>query len=110
MHFVKAGDREEGHIHPFDHVTALAAGSCRLTVGGVSTEFKAPQLMFVKAEQVHSIEALEDNTIAMCIHALRDGYAIEDIIDPDGLPAGIDPKRVALSVVGVNPGWGQEFV
>jgi hypothetical protein len=110
MHFVKAGDIEQGHTHPFDHVTLLSSGSVRVTVNGVESEFKAPALIFIKAESVHRLEALEDNTVAACIHALRDGYAVEDIIDPDGLPAGVTPERVALAVVGRHPQWQQEFV
>lgn len=108
MHFVKAGDTEQPHIHQFDHVTALSAGSVRVTVGGVTSEFKAPALIFVKAMEEHTITALEDNTVALCIHALRDGFAVEDIIDPESLPAGIEPKRVALALA--KPRWHQEFV
>ena len=109
MYFAKAGDREEGHTHPFDHATLLSSGSCRLTVNGVSTDFISPQLLMIKAEEVHSIEALEDNTVAACIHALRDGYAVGDIIDPDGLPAGVSPSRMALAIAGKHPEWKQEF-
>ena len=86
MTFVKAGDIEQGHAHLFDHVTLLASGSLRLHALGTTTDFKAPHHIFIKAGVVHELEALEDNTVAHCIHAIRDGDKVEDIIDPASLP------------------------
>jgi quercetin dioxygenase-like cupin family protein len=86
MHFLKAGDIEQGHEHCFDHLTLLATGSLRLSALGQDTDFKAPQHIFIKAGVVHELMALEDNTIAHCIHALRDGDGVGDIIDPASIP------------------------
>ena len=86
MTFVKAGDVEQGHSHCFDHVTLLSAGRLRLEALGTVTDFTAPQHIFIKAGVVHKLIALEDNTIAQCIHALRDGDRVEDIVDPASLP------------------------
>lgn len=91
MHFAKAGDVEQGHKHEFDHLTLLASGSLRVTVEGKTTEFKAPHMIYIHAEKNHELVALEDNTVAYCIHALRDGDAVGDIIDPASVPAGVDP-------------------
>lgn len=91
MHFIKAGDTEQGHTHPFDHLTLLAAGSLRVTVEGKTTEFKAPQMIYIKAEHVHELVALEDNTVAYCIHALRGDNTTGDILDPAMIPDGVDP-------------------
>lgn len=89
MHFKKAGDKEHGHTHPFDHLTLLAAGSLRVTVNGATTDFKAPHMIFIKAEFNHELVALEDNTVAFCIHALRKGNGVDDIIDPESVPGGV---------------------
>ena len=88
MRFVKAGDIEQGHAHCFDHVTLLASGALRLHALGKTSDFKAPHHIFIKAGVVHELEALEDETVAHCIHAIRDGERVEDIVDPASLPAG----------------------
>lgn len=92
MCFLKAGSTEQGHSHLFDHLTLLAAGALRVTVEGVATEFKAPQMIFIKAGKEHELVALEDNTIAYCIHALRDQNG--EILDPSMVPDGINKDNV----------------
>lgn len=108
MHFEKAGDIEEGHTHPFDHLTLLAYGSVKVTVDGKESVFKAPHMLYIKADKVHFLEALEDNTLAYCIHALRDGDEVCDIIDPSMIPAGVSALDIAKPVC--IPKWEQEFV
>jgi quercetin dioxygenase-like cupin family protein len=83
MHFKNAGDKEHGHSHPFDHVSLLSNGAAKVTVSGVSKSFYAPQVIFIKKDLEHEIEALEDNTEVTCIHAIRNGERVEDIIDPE---------------------------
>lgn len=87
MHFEKAGNVEYGHCHIFDHLTLLAHGSLRVTIGGVSTDYTAPQMIFIRKNIEHELLALEDGTVAFCIHALRKGQGVDDIIDPDSIPA-----------------------
>ena len=99
MHFKKAGDMEHGHTHPFDHLTLLASGALRVTVNGKTTDFKAPHMIYIKAEYNHELVALEDNTVAYCVHALRQGNGVEDIIDPASVPAGVNPLQYADSLV-----------
>lgn len=91
MHFAKAGDVEIGHKHEFDHLTLLAHGTLKVTVNGESTTFTAPHMIYIKKDIIHELTALEDNTIAYCIHALRDGNGVDDILDPASVPAGVDP-------------------
>lgn len=91
MHFEKAGDTELGHTHPFDHLTLLASGSVKVTVDNNETVFKAPHMIYIHKDKVHKLEALEDNTVAYCIHALRDGNGVDDIVDPKMIPNGVDP-------------------
>lgn len=92
MHFEKAGDVEKGHTHQFDHLTLLAHGSLKVIVEGVATEFKAPHMIYINKDKVHELVALEDDTVAYCIHALRNGLGVGDIIDPDSVPEGIEFK------------------
>jgi quercetin dioxygenase-like cupin family protein len=89
MTFAKAGDKNEGHSHDYDHITLLSKGRVRVSVDGQLTEFTAPHLIFIAKGKSHYIEALEDNTVASCIHALRTGVREEDIVDPSMVPAGV---------------------
>jgi quercetin dioxygenase-like cupin family protein len=89
MVFKNAGDANEGHEHNYDHVTLLTTGSVRVHVEGKTTDFTAPQMIYIKQGKSHFIEALEDNTIAFCVHALRDKDTA-DILDPSQVPLGID--------------------
>lgn len=99
MHFVNVGDKEFGHKHSFDHLTLLAHGSLRVTVDGKSTDFKAPHQIYIRADKLHELEALEANTVASCIHVLRDG---EEIITPDMMPTGVELRRVKAELVKMN--------
>lgn len=99
MYFENAGDIEQGHTHPFDHLTLLAKGKLRVTINGQTTDFKAPQMIFVKAELKHELMALADGTVAYCIHALRDPSG--DIIDPSSVPKA--EELTALMNALVNP-------
>jgi len=95
MNFKAVGDVEYGHTHQFDHLTLLAHGSLQVTVDGVATKFKAPHMIYIHKDKHHELVALEDNTVAYCIHALRDGTRVEDIMDPSMVPIGIDPMSSA---------------
>lgn len=85
MHFKRAGDVEHGHSHPFDHMTLLAEGELRVTVDGHTRDFTAPKMLFIAKDKEHELVALRDHTVAFCIHAIRDGERVEDIIDPEGI-------------------------
>lgn len=97
MHFVKAGDMEQGHCHQFDHLTLLATGELSVKVDGVATAFKAPHMIFIRANVEHELTALADGTVAYCIHAIRDGERVEDIVDPTMIPKGITPQTLEAS-------------
>jgi len=94
MHFLKAGDTEQGHKHKFDHLTLLAAGSLKVIVEGEETIFKAPQMILITKEKIHQLVAMEDNTIAHCIHVLRHDDGINDILEPNMVPKGIHPHKL----------------
>ena len=94
MVFQKAGNFNPGHSHTFDHGTLLTQGSVEVDIDGEKTVFKAPTIIYIEKDKKHTITALEDNTIACCIHAIRDGEAIEDIVSPDMIPAGANPRTI----------------
>lgn len=88
MHFVHKGDVEIGHVHTYDHATLVSSGSVLYEVldgeGGntvASKKFKAPGYVFVEKNKYHRLTALEDNTVCVCIHALR--TIDEEIVSPD---------------------------
>jgi quercetin dioxygenase-like cupin family protein len=87
MFFRYAGDYEQGHTHDYDHLTLLAAGSLRVTVDGQSTVFKAPHMIYIHKDKMHELVALEDHTVAFCIHARRDIDG--NVIDPRMVPNGV---------------------
>ena len=97
MHFEKAGDVEVGHTHQFDHLTLLAKGKLKVTVDGVASEFTAPHMIYIHKDKVHELEALTDETVAYCIHALRDKET-GDILDPSLIPAGVNPLALAAQI------------
>ena len=97
MNFEKAGDTELGHVHQFDHLTLLSSGSLKVTVDGVASNFKAPHMIYIKADKNHTLEALEDNTVAYCIHALRNTEGTE-ILDPSMIPEGVTPSQMIPSI------------
>jgi quercetin dioxygenase-like cupin family protein len=97
MRFEKAGDTEIGHTHQFDHLTLLAKGKLKVTVEGIATEFTAPHMIYIHKDKVHELEALTDETVAYCIHALRDKDNNE-ILDPSMIPDGVNPLSLSAPV------------
>ena len=95
MKFNKIGDFIQGHKHTFNHSTLLSYGSVEVEIEGNKTIFTAPEIIYIEKEKIHKITALEPNTIATCIHALRDGNETDDIISENMLPKGISPLDLA---------------
>ncbi len=98
MNFSNKGDTEPGHSHVYDHLTLLAAGSLKVTVEGKSTEFRAPHSIYIQKDKQHELVALEDNTLAFCIFALKDINGF-DLLDPESVPKGVDPLSVAQNLL-----------
>ena len=84
MHFLNKGDKEAGHSHSFDHLTLLASGSLKVESKDGVKEFVAPHMIYIKKDAQHELTALEDNTVAYCIHPLR--HENGAIISPDMVP------------------------
>lgn len=89
MEFEKEGDIELGHKHLYDHATLLSKGSLKVEIlddmDRVMSEkiFESPSFIFIAKNIKHKLISLENETIACCIHALRD--IDEDIIPSDTL-------------------------
>lgn len=98
MHFEKEGDVEIGHTHSFDHLTLLAKGSLNVRINGQDTLFVAPQMIYIKAELVHELTAKSDNTVAYCIHALREKET-GDIIDPEFVPKADELNAMMMALI-----------
>jgi quercetin dioxygenase-like cupin family protein len=99
MWFEKAGNTEQGHKHQFDHLTLLASGKLKVTIEGVVSEFVAPHMIFIHKDKNHELVALEDNTVAYCIHALRNGNGVDDILDPAMIPKGVNALSMAKNLI-----------
>jgi quercetin dioxygenase-like cupin family protein len=100
MHFINAGDCEEGHVHQFDHLTLLAKGRLAVGINGEVTEFTAPQMIYINANLRHKIVALSDNTVAYCIHALREESG--DILDTSMVPKSKELYDLLEKLVVIN--------
>lgn len=72
MHFKKAGDFIPGHFHEYDHPTLFAAGEFDVDVDGESMHIKAPFMMLIRKNKRHRITATVDNSLAFCLHIVRD--------------------------------------
>lgn len=83
------GDSVEGHSHKFDHQHLLSVGEVEITVDGVATTYKAPTILFIKKGKCHKMKALSDYSLGYCIHPIRDGDRVQDILDPSTVPEGV---------------------
>lgn len=99
MRFANAGDVEQGHFHQYDHLSLLASGSVSIRIGESVSQFQAPHMVFIRADQEHEITALEDDTVMYCIHGLRGDDKTDDLIDPSMVPAGPALRQLAKSVI-----------
>lgn len=96
MHFLKIGFEMQGHKHLHNHMTLLAKGSLNVIVENESKIFKAPTIIVIEKDKMHKLIALEDDTIAYCIHASRD-FDTGDIIDDDMLIKNPNAKKEPLA-------------
>lgn len=96
MHFKTKGDFEIGHCHTYDHGTLVSTGKLLVEMlrddGTIisSKEFTGPSFVFISKLCMHRLTALEDNTVAVCIHAMRDIDG--NLLEPDFL---VDEKWFA---------------
>jgi hypothetical protein len=79
-HFLRVGDTHEGHVHTFDHITLLSSGAVKMVHDNGEEEYKAPYLIVTPKGIKHQFTALEENTVFCCIHAIRDGNGVDDVV------------------------------
>lgn len=79
LYLAKAGYVVPQHAHTYDHTSMLATGKMRVWCGDeLMGDFTAPTGIFIKANKMHMMLALEDNTTTYCIHNTH-GFALEEL-------------------------------
>ena len=68
---IAAGLKLTQHIHPYDHASALVAGTVLLEVDGEKREVTGPAMLMIEAGKEHSVTALTD-VVWHCIHITDD--------------------------------------
>lgn len=101
MHFEKSGDVEQGHAHQYDHLTLLASGKLKIKIKEKVTEYSAPYMIFIHKDVQHELTALEDNTVAYCIHVLKD-VNTGKILDSKMIPNGINILSASAPLINLN--------
>ena len=102
MTFKEPGDFIPGHVHVFDHPTLLSQGVVDVEVEGEVTRFTAPSVIYIEKGKSHKLTAVTANTVACCIHAIRDGERVEDIVSEDMIPKGSRALTVTADL-GLTP-------
>jgi len=91
-----ADEDHVGHKHIFPHQTILAFGIFEVEVDGKQYIYDASEneiIMYIEAGKVHKISSISDTALAFCVHPIRDGERVEDIVDPADMPlVGGRPK------------------
>jgi len=89
MEFNGVGCTMDGHEHVFDHPTLLSFGKFEVTCGDDVYEVDADKeatAVLIEKGVVHKIVCVSEKGLGTCIHALRDGTRVEDIVDPNDIP------------------------
>lgn len=81
------GDKVEGHAHVFDHITLLSVGSVRMKHDNGEATYTAPCLIVTPKGITHQFTSLTDFSLLCCIHAIRDGDDVDDVVSQDITPA-----------------------
>ena len=68
------------HTHHYDHLTVVAHGSVAVRVDGNVAYYDAPTAVVVKADKQHDFIAMEDGTICLCVHKVRDEETIDEFV------------------------------
>jgi hypothetical protein len=99
MYFEKAGTVEHGHSHTYDHVTFLERGRLGIIVAGRESIHTGPIMLKIVAGEEHLLVALDDDTAAYCIHALRDKDN-EEVLEFNAIPFHSDMPSAHAPLLG----------
>lgn len=94
MHFPQAGCTERGHSHAYDHITFLERGRIGVEVAGRQAAYEGPTAIKIVAGEIHTLVALTDDTVAYCLHALRNPES-EEVMPFGHCPFELDPMASA---------------
>lgn len=78
---LKAGGGVEQHVHKHDHLSLLACGRVSVTADGNQTVYTGPTGILIRAGVSHKIEALTDNVLWYCVHAIPEDLKSAGDID-----------------------------
>jgi hypothetical protein len=56
-------------------------------------------MIYIKKDVQHKLTALQENTVAYCIHGLRDINKSDDILNPNMIPKGIEVKELVHQLI-----------
>lgn len=80
---LRKGVRIPQHVHSEAHPTLVGSGSARLFVDGVYTrDVLAGHAVEIKVGQIHTFEALEDNTRLTCIWPVEVAQRMKETVWP----------------------------
>jgi len=102
MMFKGIGCTMEGHKHVFDHPTFLTRGQFEVYRGNEVHEVDAdiePTAILIEKGVVHKIVCTSEVGVGTCIHALRNGERVEDIVDPNDIPHFNAPQEGLTPIV-----------
>jgi len=71
MHFTQRGQCIPTAAHAYGRVLRLLRGRLRVSADGVETEVGDNEFFDVPAGVAHGLKALEDDTLAQCVHVMR---------------------------------------
>lgn len=87
-----AGDAVRQHSHTHDHLSLLAKGTVSVFAEGKETVYDAPAAVLIKANTGHLIEALSDDVLWYCLHAVPAELAGEPLTSDRIEPLLIQPS------------------
>ena len=83
MSLPKKGNVAVTHKHQHGHYSWLASGRARVIQDGRIEDYTAPAILWIKPDVHHSIEALTDNVMWICVHPVPPDLADSDDLGPD---------------------------
>lgn len=69
-YYEQAGERLHGHAHAYDHAVYVQQGRISIDRDGIAEEIGAGRLVGVPARAVHTLTALEPDTISICLFSV----------------------------------------
>lgn len=89
---LEKGQKVEGHTHNFDHVTYINKGKAKISRVSPDGEYAERVIsaddeynyVLILKHHIHTIEAIEDNTMYHCVYSHRDPNTGEVVMEYNG--------------------------